>query len=520
VFGKWGLMKVVRSPVRVQEAERLERERREAFVREERMKKAEEARQKAQAQAEAEEVRQRELAKAAEAEEAARRRAELAAVARAQEAEVVEEEARQKALAAAQAAAQAEAAARQAAELEAQQKKRRQERRQASLDKIPARQPPQQQAPSLAPSATAAAAPTDQQLPLKPFPRSPSTPEKTARPKQAAKAPVDVPAISISDPPISSSPPPRQAEGEAVDEEAEEEEEDDEPVYEGLPRFEYALTQHPHTILACLLSHLDYADFRPLRELSRTMRRTLNESEHREVVLVRYLSEFGYRPLAAARPLENGVHAGQKSRAVPRSRIEGNNLSSRGGGEVVELSLRDLEAFRTGLEFAPSEYHDLAREHRHAPLDTLTLRMVKACTRSWNKVVIRLRAQPLPVEGVVDHHTIGGGGKGNNKKSKASSSVARRAFGPKPGRAPILRVWAPTRANWMTDEEVVECEREVWRSGVWSHLHRGDIVHNVACGDFANEGKLISDSRYLRDLSYMFDPVGHLPVCLCLQLIV
>lgn len=40
---------------------------------------------------------------------------------------------------------------------------------------------------------------------------------------------------------------------------------------------------------------------------------------------------------------------------------------------------------------------------------------------------------------------------------------------------------------------------------------RGDCVHNCALGDFANEGKVLSDGRFLRDLSFSYDAVGHLP---------
>lgn len=42
-------------------------------------------------------------------------------------------------------------------------------------------------------------------------------------------------------------------------------------------------------------------------------------------------------------------------------------------------------------------------------------------------------------------------------------------------------------------------------------MRRGDVVWNIALGDFGNEGKLISDGRFLRDLQHTFDHVGHLP---------
>jgi hypothetical protein len=41
----------------------------------------------------------------------------------------------------------------------------------------------------------------------------------------------------------------------------------------------------------------------------------------------------------------------------------------------------------------------------------------------------------------------------------------------------------------MDDGDVVECEREVWRSGVWAETRRGDVVANVAITPFGNVGK-------------------------------
>ena len=50
------------------------------------------------------------------------------------------------------------------------------------------------------------------------------------------------------------------------------------------------------------------------------------------------------------------------------------------------------------------------------------------------------------------------------------------------------------------------------RAGIWSHTRRGDLIQNIAIAEFANEGKLISDGQYLRDLQYdRHDRVGRLP---------
>lgn len=81
----------------------------------------------------------------------------------------------------------------------------------------------------------------------------------------------------------------------------------------------------------------------------------------------------------------------------------------------------------------------------------------------------------------------------------------------KAGRAAQLKVWIPTsNSHWLSDQEVVECEREIWRGGVTGQMKRGDVVWNIAMGDFGNEGKLIYDGRYLRDLQHTWDHVGHL----------
>ncbi|PWN32452.1 uncharacterized protein FA14DRAFT_74147 [Meira miltonrushii] len=83
----------------------------------------------------------------------------------------------------------------------------------------------------------------------------------------------------------------------------------------------------------------------------------------------------------------------------------------------------------------------------------------------------------------------------------------------KPGRAATFRVWVPAKdpSGWLSDAELAECEQELYKSGVWPHLKRGDIIWDTAVGDQLNEGKYVFDGNYLRDLSYAFDVAGHLP---------
>ncbi|CAH7682118.1 expressed protein [Phakopsora pachyrhizi] len=79
------------------------------------------------------------------------------------------------------------------------------------------------------------------------------------------------------------------------------------------------------------------------------------------------------------------------------------------------------------------------------------------------------------------------------------------------GRAACFKVWVSCNDYWMNNQELVECERELWRSGVWPNLRKGDLCWNLAIGDFGNEGRLIFDGSYCRDLGFEVDEIGHLP---------
>lgn len=187
--------------------------------------------------------------------------------------------------------------------------------------------------------------------------------------------------------------------------------------------------------------------------------------------------------------------------------------------EHIEITMRDLEAFKAGGEFTTSEFAMFARHFLEGMLPLPTHRMIKASTMAWNKIVLRVRANPhRPSPHSIPSATLTVNQYRSPSHSRAPSPRSPRGPSPspvtaicKPGRAPLLRVWVPAKSNWMDDAEVVECEREIFRAGVWSHLKRGDVVWNVAIGDFANEGKLLFDGKYLRDLSYVYEPVGHLP---------
>lgn len=288
----------------------------------------------------------------------------------------------------------------------------------------------------------------------------------------AARAPVPPAASAPLSPPESD----RSSPVELVDESA------DRP----RPRVEYAFAVYPEPILRSLLRHLSHADTVSLRLVSRTLRRAV-EVDGKELMLERFLGSQGYRRFA---------------RRATTSGKAGGYLPSEND---ITLDLRDLSAFRAALRVSPDEYAHLARAYTHDParFSPASLRLARATTRAWNRVVLRLRLQSVLPSSAFAPPAF----------PELAQSSAALVY--KPGRAASLRVWVPTRSgeSWMADGEVIECEREVWRSsGAWAQLRRGDVVANVAIPAFGNVGTLVFDGKFLRDLSFEFDVVGHLPV--------
>ena len=66
------------------------------------------------------------------------------------------------------------------------------------------------------------------------------------------------------------------------------------------------------------------------------------------------------------------------------------------------------------------------------------------------------------------------------------------------GHAPLLRVFVPSpEGEWLSDESVVDCEKELKRAGVLPLLRVGDVVWDAAVGDEGNVGRLVWDGNYL-----------------------
>lgn len=257
---------------------------------------------------------------------------------------------------------------------------------------------------------------------------------------------------------------------------------EDAPKKRPRSSMEVAFSLCSRQILGVVLPFLSYRDVVSLRQTSKALRFAL-ETDGRELILERFLGGQGYRSFAP------GADAKRRT-FLPAD-------------DLVTLDLRDLSVFRLAQTLTLDDYSRFSRAYIAGQISSSKLRLARATTRAWNRVVLRLRSQSvLPASSF----------------APPSFPDLRQVKQPvyKPPRAPQLRVWVPTYRgeSWMNDQEVVECERELWRSGkgAWAQLRKGDIVTNVAIESFGNFGKTIFDGRFLRDLSFEFDVIGHLPV--------
>ncbi|PWN40796.1 hypothetical protein IE81DRAFT_202198 [Ceraceosorus guamensis] len=292
-----------------------------------------------------------------------------------------------------------------------------------------------------------------------------------------------------------------------------EEEEDDGLVETTEERWFSDLGEHIWTrttpdVIARLVDHLDFADVKALHQTCSSIRQTLGQLAGREVTLRRFLAPMGYRTWQPTRRDQPPV-------------------------DPLPLSLSDCEAFLLSHDVAP-EYAAVAQQYisDRRTLDPSIPRLALATVRAYNRVLARLRLQPRfsiprsaatqklsPVPDSNQTATSPSSSPNSNGNApvveRSLSSAQAQLVSPwKPGRAAHYRVWVPTAdpAGWMSDSELGLCEAQMYRSGVWDKaLLRGDIVWNTAVGDELNAGKLIFDGQYLRDLSYAYDPAGHLP---------
>lgn len=304
--------------------------------------------------------------------------------------------------------------------------------------------------------------------------------------------------------------------------------------------FEQLFTSDTPQVVKRIFSHLDCADVKALRQSCREVRYALDEGVGRELVLRRFLEPVGYRTWEAG------------SSSDVSSKDESANQ------DPLPLNFSDIEGLLLSPELSP-EYAQVANDWLQIPheMDCRVPRLARGSTRAYSRVLTRLRAQPvfkIPPNATLAHtpsRSTTGSSDASSQPTRRLSSVAsvpnlnsrskvpqspqqrsraldtnavpglRTSASPtrgvlvspwRPGRAAVHRVWVPCRDGvWLSDEEIARCERELFLAGIWNHLQRGDIVWNTAMGEQGNIGKVLFDGRYLRDLSHMYDPIGHLP---------
>lgn len=360
--------------------------------------------------------------------------------------------------------------------------------------------------------------------------------------------------------------------------------------------FEQVFTRTTPDVLSRIVSHLDCADLKALRQSCKEVRFALDHLEGRELILRRFLNQVGYRTwkfmprVAASSKSSTSTPTNPPAASTPQTSPPATQETTQ-EKDPLPLTFGDVEAFLLSPELS-LEYSQVANDWLRVPheMDARIPRLARASTRAYSRVLSRLRAQPVfkvPVAAVAaippaaspsplgtprcttpNKHMsssltveqarsralelLGGTRSGSlspsspgtpamnshqstfllspalnspqissinqmgsvmhASPSSSSHQVATIPSPWRPGRAAMFRVWVPCRDGmWLSDEEIARCERELFLAGVWSFLKRGDIVWNVAMGERGNSGKLIFDGRYLRDLSFAFDRIGHLP---------
>ncbi|KAF8628309.1 hypothetical protein AX17_006012 [Amanita inopinata Kibby_2008] len=277
-----------------------------------------------------------------------------------------------------------------------------------------------------------------------------------------------------------------------------------------------------------LLSYLSFYEWCVLASVSKNMRNLLSEKDSlRELVLERFLKTVGYARWSWE------------------------------GRDPLPLSLQDLSDYMLGVSTPTHEYARVADlyvrsisvhpMHRDRSLYE-TVNRYTAATRSYSRVVIRLRAQaekdvsgasprilvnnlvkgsmshpssraPSPTQSTFSHaHSQHGhamnGSVGASLNLNTNGGVVTGFKSPlfRRRRAPLLRVFVPSPdGDWLSDKSVLECEAECRRAGIVNLMRFGDVVWDMAVGDEGNIGRLIWDGSYLLDLDYSYSPVGDLP---------
>lgn len=206
-----------------------------------------------------------------------------------------------------------------------------------------------------------------------------------------------------------------------------------------------------------------------------------------------------------------------------------------------------MNAYLRGVSLPSHRYIDLAETALNPDEPSKTLDLMRHSTRAYTRLIFRLRAQaeleqlhfeqqalssgagppttfPRPSHMGFSESDHGHGGFPSRPPSRArngrrdalspaASYAQNTSFGAssrgtyrfrsplfKIGHAPLLRVFVPSvEGQWLSDADVVECEKELKRAGVLSLLKVGDVVWDIAVGDEGNIGEwLFSPSCFER----------------------
>lgn len=187
-----------------------------------------------------------------------------------------------------------------------------------------------------------------------------------------------------------------------------------------------------------------------------------------------------------------------------------------------------------GVSIPTHQYAELAEaflasadEVPPAPGRNNPIRLMASSTRAYSKLVLRLRAQaeleaarhrqntpPVPSNGnrtpptsfafsSSGHNSENGHGYISRSSSRLnvhepslsrpSTAEAYRFRSPlvKLGHAPLLRLFVPSpEGQWLSDESVLACEKELKRAGLLSLMKPGDVVWDIAVSDEGNAGEI------------------------------
>lgn len=209
-------------------------------------------------------------------------------------------------------------------------------------------------------------------------------------------------------------------------------------------------------ILVSFLRALAWNDIVALRKVS-TLAKVSLEVEAKEFVLQRYLAKYGYRSFVPSRGRSLG--AAIRGRPTPGSKMKLKSNTSNTAiplpvDDMIRMELRNVDAFMINQLYTPSDFHKFAKAHllSSTSLRPEAISMIRASTRAWNRLVLRLRDQEkyernrLLVEQRFEFDEIPA-----NERLYIS------------GRAVILRVWLPCSNAVMVEEDAVACERELWK---------------------------------------------------------